>query len=299
MFGLEVVEMSHVHADAAWLDRNPRARADDLMAAFADPSTKGIIAAIGGDDAVRLIPYVDLGVIAAHPKAFLGYSDTTVIGFGCLKAGLVSFYGPTIMSGFAENGGPMPHMVSSLRRTLFTAAPAGVVESSREGWTVERLDWSDPENQSRRRQLLPSSGPRVMRGDGIARGHLVGGCADTLETLKGTAWWPSLDYWRDALLFLETSEEAPSPVLVARWLRYYAAQGILQILSGILLARPGGHRLTAADHAAYDAAILRALDEAGLTDLPVLSNLDFGHTDPIFTLPYGVQAELDCGRAEL
>ncbi|WP_246694769.1 LD-carboxypeptidase [Methylobacterium sp. WL6] len=248
---------------------------------------------------MRLITHVDLGVIAAHPKAFLGYSDTTVIGFGCLRAGLVSFYGPTIMSGFAENGGPLPHMVASLRRTLFTTAPVGVVEPSHEGWTVERLDWSDPQNQFRRRPLRPSSGPRVLRGNGIARGHLVGGCADTLETLKGTAWWPPLDYWRDALLFLETSEEAPSPALMTCWLRNYAAQGILQVLNGILFARPGGHRLSVTDHAAYDAAILQALDEAGLTALPVLSNLDFGHTDPIFTLPYGVQAEIDCECAQL
>ena len=72
---------------------------------FRGSSIKGIIASIGGDDAIRLIPHIDLNVIADNPKVFLGYSDPTVLHFGCLKAGLGSFYGPTIMAGFAENGG--------------------------------------------------------------------------------------------------------------------------------------------------------------------------------------------------
>ena len=47
------------------------------------------------------------------------------------------------------------------------------------------------------------------------------------------------------------------------------------------------------------AAVLQVLDEAGLVDLPVLADLDFGHTDPIATLPYGVMAEIDCDAAAL
>ncbi len=298
LFGFEVIEMPHARAEAAWLDRNPKARADDLMAAFADPRIKAVIASIGGDDAVRLIPHIDLGVIATNPKVFLGYSDTTVIGFGCLKAGIVSFYGPTVMSGFAENGGPFDYMVSSLTRTIFSAAPAGLVKPNREGWTVEYIDWSEPGNQLRRRMMQPSDGSRLLRGAGTIRGHLIGGCADTMESLRGTSWWPPLDFWRGAILFYETSEEAPSPALVARWLRNFAALGVLHVINGILLARPGG-RITTATHTAYEAAVLQALNEAELDCLPVLANLDFGHTDPIFTLPYGVQAEIDCNRTEL
>jgi len=69
------------------------------------------------------------------------------------------------------------------------------------------------------------------------------------------------------------------------------------VLNGIIVGRPSG-----VDHdelRAYDAAIVRALDEAGLLDLPVLANMDFGHTDPIFTLPYGIEAELDCDATRL
>ena len=91
--------------DPNWISRNPQARADDLMQAFADPSIKAIISMIGGDDSLRILPYIDLDVIRSNPKIFMGYSDTNVTHFACWKAGLSSFYGPSFMAGFAENGG--------------------------------------------------------------------------------------------------------------------------------------------------------------------------------------------------
>ena len=125
-FGVTVVEMPHALADPAWIARNPQARAADLMAAFADPSIRAIIASIGGEDSIRTLPYTDLKVIRANPKIFMGYSDTLITHFACLKAGVVSFYGPAIMAGFGENGGLFPYMVDSVRRTLFSAAPTTI-----------------------------------------------------------------------------------------------------------------------------------------------------------------------------
>ena len=71
-FGLQVVEMPHTRADAAWLWRHPQARAADLNAAWADPGIDGIIAAIGGDDSIRILPYIDTAALAANPKLFMG-----------------------------------------------------------------------------------------------------------------------------------------------------------------------------------------------------------------------------------
>ena len=68
-FGLEVVEMPHTRADADWIWRNPQARADDVNAAFADPSINGIITAIGGDDSIRILPYIDQKAIADQPQS--------------------------------------------------------------------------------------------------------------------------------------------------------------------------------------------------------------------------------------
>jgi muramoyltetrapeptide carboxypeptidase LdcA involved in peptidoglycan recycling len=294
-FGVEIVEMPHARRGDAWLYANPAARAADLLQAFADPSISAIITSIGGDDAIRLIPHVDLAILRDNPKIFLGYSDPTVLHFGCLKAGLGSFYGPAIMSGFAENGGMSLLSEQSFRAAACRAEPIGVLPPNLEGWTDEHLDWSDPANQQRQRRRIPSQGIRTLRGKGRRCGHLIGGCAETLEFLKGSAWWPPVEYWDGAILFYETSEEAPSARQVLRWLRNFAAQGILQRLAGILLARPAG--MGAVERDAQHAAVLKALDESGLPDLPVLADLDFGHTDPILTLPYGAVAELDCAAA--
>jgi len=102
-FGINVVESKHAMRDPEWLHANPKARADDLMEAFCDPKINGIFSIIGGDDSVRLLPYIDYEIISNNPKIFLGFSDTTVTHFACLKAGLSSFYGPAILTAFAEN----------------------------------------------------------------------------------------------------------------------------------------------------------------------------------------------------
>ena len=298
VFGESVVEMAHTLADADWISANPRARADDLMAAFADPSIAGIFCTIGGDDSIRLLPYLDLAVIRDNPKVFLGFSDTTSLHLACFAAGLTSFYGPSIMAGFAENGGTHDYTADGVRQALFSTEPAGLVPVNSEGWTAERLDWGNPALHGQRRVLQPADPVRVLQGKGIAQGHLLGGCIEVLEMVKGTAWWPALDAWRGAILFIETSEEAPPPEFLRYWLRNYAAQGILGVLNGIVLARPdpkGDERY----REKLEAALIAALAEAGLADLPVLSGLDFGHTQPMLTLPYGVQARIDCGTGRM
>ncbi len=137
-----------------------------------------------------------------------------------------------------------------------------------------------------------------VRADGqdIQRGHLIGGCFEVLDWLRGTDFWPEVDVWQDAILFLETSEDAPSPEIVKYGLRTYAASGILERLSGILFARPGG-QIPPEKFQEYDRILQQVVaKEAGLTDLPIITNMDFGHTDPMFVLPYGVQAEIDCNK---
>jgi muramoyltetrapeptide carboxypeptidase LdcA involved in peptidoglycan recycling len=290
-FGLQVVEMPNTLRDADWLSRNPRARAEDLMQAFADPSIKGIFATIGGDDSIRLLPFLDVNIIRNNPKIFLGYSDTTISHLVCYKAGLVSFYGPSIMAEFAENCGMFPYVVQSLRTTLFSSSRIGEVKPETEGWTAERIDWADPANQQIKRKLTPSTGWKFLQGNGARRGHLMGGCLEVFDWLRGTEFFP--DRWQDAILFLETSEEAPPPELVARTLRVFAAMGILSRLSGILFGRPGGG-VPLKKFEEYDQAILQVVNhEEGLTQLPVITHMDFGHTSPMFVLPYGLQAEID------
>jgi muramoyltetrapeptide carboxypeptidase LdcA involved in peptidoglycan recycling len=107
-FGVQVVESRYALADIPWLAAHPEARAADLMEVLRDQSIQGIISTIGGDDSIRMLPFLDYSVIRENPKVFLGYSDSTITHFAFLKAGVSSFYGPSLMAGFDENGGLPP-----------------------------------------------------------------------------------------------------------------------------------------------------------------------------------------------
>jgi muramoyltetrapeptide carboxypeptidase LdcA involved in peptidoglycan recycling len=68
--------------------------------------------------------------------------------------------------------------------------------------------------------------------------------------------------WRDSIVFLETSEDEPSPLAVVRMLRALGATGALREAKGILSGRPYGEE---AMFKKYDDAVLQVLAELGQT----------------------------------
>lgn len=295
-FGVEVVESRHALADSEWLAKHPEARAADLMEVLKDPTVQGIVSTIGGDDSIRMLPFLDYGVIRENPKVFLGYSDSTVTHFAFLKAGVVSFYGPSVMAGFDENGGLLDYMRGSLRQVAFGSSDSVVFAPNTNGWTIDSFAWGDENRNAMRRKLQPRSGWKWLQGSGLHRGRLIGGCLDVMDWLRGTMVWPEPEVWRGSIFFLETSEDRPSPTQVTYMLRSLAATGVLSDVRGILMGRPYGDEDS---FQAYDDALLGALDELGLTSVAVVSRMDFGHTDPKFTLPLGIEAEIDCDARQV
>jgi muramoyltetrapeptide carboxypeptidase LdcA involved in peptidoglycan recycling len=302
-FGVEVVESRYVLKDIPWLAAHPEARAADLMEVLKDPSIHGVISTIGGDDSIRMLPFLDFSVIRENPKVFLGYSDSTITHFAFLKAGVTSFYGPSIMAGFDENGGLPPYTAESVRQVLFEPSPSLLIPPSSGGWTVASWDWANEKRNEKKRPLQPCSGWQWLQGKGQHRGHLIGGCLEALDWLRGTPVWPEPPVWRNSIVFLETSEDQPSPKLVTYMLRALAATGALSEARGILYGRPFGDEAkfeaNEAKFEAYDRAILQVLAELGLSSLPLVTRMDFGHTDPKFILPIGIEAEIDCDRQQI
>ena len=261
-FGIEVVESRYTLADIDWLSAHPEARAADLTEVLKDPGIQGIVSTIGGDDSIRMLPFLDYSVIRENPKVFLGYSDSTVTHFAFLKAGVTSFYGPSLMAGFDENGGLPPYMANSVRRMLFSPSPSTLIAPNSDGWTIASWEWADENRNQKKRQLNPSSGWRWLQGSGLHRGSLIGGCLDVLDWLRGTPIWPEPSVWCNSILFLESSEDQPSPALVTHMLRALAATGALNEIQGILFGRPYGDE---ASFQAYDDAMLRVLAELNLS----------------------------------
>ncbi len=291
LFGLKVVEMSNSLKGSKYLSNNPEARAEDMMNAFKNKEIKAIFSNIGGDDTLRLLPYIDFDVIKNNPKIFMGYSDTTVNHFMCYKAGLTSYYGPSVLAEFAENVEMHDYTIKWIKKVLFNNKIIGEIESSNY-WTSQMLPWEDKENSKIKRELNKEKrGYELLQGNGIVNGKLIGGCIEVLDWLRGTILWPDLEEWENKILFLETSEEKPTPIEMRRYLRSLNAIGIFKKINALIVGKPQDEKYYEQYKEEY-LKVIRA--EAKRDDLPIMYNMNFGHTAPIFILPYGVKAEIDC-----
>lgn len=285
--GLNVVEMDSTLKGSEYVYNYPEKRAKDLMNAFKDPEIKAIISCIGGDDSIRLLPYIDYEVIRNNPKIFIGYSDTTITHLIMYKAGVRSYYGPSILGEFGENIEIFPYTLEYISQIFFEGDSLGFIKPA-EFWSGERIEWLY-ENRNFTKLMQKNTGYEVLQGEGIVEGHLLGGCVDVLEMAKGTEIWPDINEFDGAILFLETSEETMSPDNLLYSLRNYGAQKILQRLNGILFGKPYQNKY----YEEYKDVIRKVLKEYKLETLPVMYNLSFGHNQPMHIIPYGAVARLD------
>lgn len=295
VFGLNVITMPNALKGSKYLYEHPEERAKDLMDAFKDKNIKAIISMIGGEETIRLIPYIDYEIIKDNPKIFMGYSDTTVNHFMMYKAGVTSYYGPAILSEFAENGKMFEYTEKYIWETLFKDEDI-VVESSRE-WTNDRIDWTDKEKSNVFRKMNKEEhGYEVLQGNGIFEGELLGGCLDVIRMIVGTDIWPKSDEWKNKILFIETSEEKPTPDQVKYALRNLVALGVISNIKGIIVGKPKGEMY----YEEYKSVLKKVIcEEAGRKDLPILYNVNFGHSAPMCILPYGVKTTVDMDNKKI
>lgn len=291
IFHLQVVSMPHTLKGVEYCYNHPEKRAEDLMNAFQDESIKAILCCMGGNDSIRMLPYIDFQLMHNHPKILSGYSDITVLHMMCLKAGISSFYGPSLFNDFAENVEMSPYTIQSIQKTWFQTDVIGDIPPS-SVWTAQHLRW-DEANRQMQRTFKPNHPYEILQGTGKVQGRLLGGCLEVLEYCKGTALFPDIAMFQDAILFLETSEVQAPPWLVEDQLRCYGMMGILQAVKGILWGKPHNEKY----YQEYILVIQRILKEFHCETTPVLYNVSFGHNEPKTILPYGAMAEINCEHA--
>jgi len=232
LLGVEVEIMPNALIGSKEVYEHPELRARDLMDAFKDPSIKAIFSLTGGFDTIRILPYIDFSVIKNNPKIFMGFSDTTADHFMMYHAGLVSFYGPA--AGVEFSLPQVPEIdVETVKNTLFNVNKkldlpySGKLANDPLDWSTSILDIQDD-----------NKGYEVIQGSGKIRGKLLGGCIDVFLSINGTKIWPTLEEWKDKILFIETSDEQPDPNLVRTILINLGIQGILGVIEGIIVGRP-------------------------------------------------------------
>ncbi len=289
--GLSVVEMPHARTSAEELYARPDLRAADIRQAFADPSIRGVISSIGGDDSIRVLPHLDVDALARTPKVVMGFSDTATLLTTLHRAGLVTFNGPSVMAGLAQARRLPRRFLEHLRAVLFEGRAEAYTPYG--AYHVGYPDWASTEDPTALNSLQPDlDGFRVLQGTAAARGRLFGGCVEVIDFLRGTRYFPEAEFFEGRVLFLETSEEKPTPRAVGRVLRSFGIAGVLDRLSALLLGRAHGY--SPEEKAMLERIVLDVVSvEFGRTTMPIVANMDFGHTDPQFVLPLGVEVEVD------
>lgn len=295
-YGLIVVTMPNALKGIDYLYCHPEARAQDLMAAFADDEIKAVFNAIGGDDTIRLLPYIDFDILRNHPKIFTGFSDTTTNHFMMYKAGLVSYYGLSVMNNWSEYGEINEYTRHAIDKTLFHPIDTMNILCSEFCSYDEDKIWWDEKHINEHTPRYENTGYVLLQGKGKVVGNLLGGCIDVFAELLGTSLWPSLKEWKDKILLIETSESNMSEEVLSWFLRNLHAQGILHVINGIIVGKPPFRDKEESYKDVYRQVIGF---EAGLSDLPILYNVNVGHAYPIGVFALGLPYEIDCEKKTL
>ncbi len=249
-------------------------RLADLHDAFSDPEVNAVFPVRGGYASGHLLDRIDYDLIRRNPKVFLGYSDITAMHLAIArKVGMVTFHGPTMLSGLTD------YTIDHLRRALFDKKPLGALTNPQEA------------NELRPRHKL-----RTIVG-GRARGRLIGGNLSLILATMGTPF--EIDT-RGRIFFIEDVEE--QPYSVDRMLTNLRLAGKLQAAAGIVFGEcadcsPRDYRPSFTSGTLLLGEVLD--DILGGLKIPALAGLTIGHTSDQLTLPEGCMATLDADRKQL
>jgi muramoyltetrapeptide carboxypeptidase len=268
--GFKVKEGKWLRARHGYFAGNDQQRAEDLNAMFADRSVDGIMAMSGGAGATRILHLLDYDAIRRNPKALIGFSDITALHNAIqARTGLVTFSGPMGASDWN------PFTLSHFRRVLM------------DGEAVTLKNPPDKDDQ------LTQVKERIqtVRG-GRARGRLVGGNLSVLNTLLGTPCQPD---FRDAILAIEDVDEYIHRI--DRMLGHLRLAGAFDKLAGVVIGnftdcKPGEGYGRLALEDVFD-------DYFKPLNIPVFSGSQFGHVRKKFTLPIGLEVEIDADAGTL
>ena len=255
-------------------------KVDDLHAAFLDPNVKGILAAIGGFNSNQLLERIDWDIIRANPKIFAGFSDITVLNHAILaKTGLATFATPNFYCfGLPPESN---YSLEYFRRCLFAGQP----ETYKVRASKEFYDYAWDYDEKSPRSKIVNGGMKIIQ-PGQASGTLLGGNLCSLNLLNGTEYFPCVE--GDIILCLEDDSYDSIPETYERNLQSLIQQPYFRQIKAILFGRFQRESIAANDSLA---AIISS-KKIG-SNIPIVSNLDFGHTDPKFSYKIGGWASVE------
>ena len=277
----------------------PQARAADINDAFSNPSIRAILAVVGGEDQIRVIPHLDGELPRTDPKPFLGTSDNTNLHNWLWMNGIASFYGGSSQ----VHLGPGPHIdpihASSLHAALITGESLELVDPGESEDVGVR--WDDPRalttfGERDATEPWTWSGPQRS-----VTGRSWGGCLEVIEWMLTAGRFPtSPDVLAGGVLLLETSEELLPARNVGWIVRSLGERGILGAIDAVLVARPPAsdfarrpRQIERARLRAEQASVVIEVISSYNPQAVVCVGVPFGHTRPQWIVPHGGAITVD------
>jgi muramoyltetrapeptide carboxypeptidase LdcA involved in peptidoglycan recycling len=282
------------------LDATAEDRAADLNAAFGDPEIRAVMATIGGEDQITVVPHVDADLVRSDPKPFLGYSDNTNLLSWLWTQGIAAFHGGSTQVHIGAGPGLDHVHLRSVRAALLEG---GRLEVTEPGESEDfGLDWSDPASLTSYGDREPTE-PWTWSGPARSvTGPTWGGCVEVLQWLLTAGRFPDDPAVLDGgILLLETSEDLTPAPEVGYIIRSLGERGLLSAVDAVLVARPASS--TREDRPGSERRAARRADQRDVAletigrynpNAVVVVGVPFGHTRPQWILPYGGTMTIDC-----
>lgn len=283
------------------LDATAADRARDLNAAFADSSIRGVLATIGGEDQITVIPHLNPQAVVADPKPFLGTSDNTNLHSWLWSHGVASFYGGASQVHLGPGPGVDDIHAASLRAALLTGETLEITEPGESEDFGRR--WEDPKALTEFGEREPTQAWTWVRPQRTVSGPTWGGCLEVLQWILTAGRFPrDPGVLAGGVLLVETSEELIPPTEVGWILRSMGERGILSAVDAVLVARPPvstfDDRPDAVERArrrgAQSEAVIETVARYNSTAV-ICVGIPFGHTRPQWILPHGGRMTVDAG----
>ncbi len=276
--GLTVTFAKHVEESDDFFSSSIESRIEDLHDAFLDTNVKAIITVIGGWNSNQILRYIDWDVIKNNPKIFCGYSDITALNNAIFtKTGLVSYSGPAYSTCGQELY--FDYTLDYFKKCLFTNDSFEILSSetwSDDAWYIHQKE----------RNPIKNDGFFIIN-EGESSGTILGANLCTFNLLQGTEYFPSL---KNAILFIEDDAEA-LPHTFDRDLQSLIHVSDFKNVKGIVLGR-----FQKASKMSDELLIKIIKTKKELDNIPVIANVDFGHTDPKITFPIGGEVSIVANR---
>lgn len=262
-------------------------RASEFNALLADPEVDCLMASVGGFVSNAMLPYIDYDLLREHPKVIVGMSDVTALLLGIYqKTGMTTYYGPNLVTHFAQKPPFLRETLDSFMDVAFHRAPRPYTYRKPEVYSDELTNWSEPVTAK-----APRANSWITVQGGSATGRLIGGNLNTITSIMGSPYIPEIR--EGDILFMEDTEKWAA--YSERYFSMLLLCGVFDKVSGIILGK----------HRQYDdqgtgrtqADIL--LEVLHGRDLPILAEVDCGHTIPMLTLPIGGTVHMDADRQEI